>query len=155
MIYKIPGRGTIEIKNVILDYNGTIAIDGKIIKGIKEQINQLSNLICFHIITADTYGTVEKELENTNCKIVKISGENQAYGKLKYLQEIGKENTLCVGNGKIDQLMLKEAILGIAVMQEEGLCTDTLFAADIVCKSIMDVFKYFKNTNRLIATLRK
>ena len=155
MIYKIPGRETIEIKNIIFDYNGTIAIDGKIIKGIKEQINQLSNLICFHVITADTYGTVEKELENTNCKIVKISGENQAYGKLKYLQEIGKENTLCVGNGKIDQLMLKEAILGIAVMQEEGLCTDTLFAADIVCKSIMDIFKYFKNPNRLIATLRK
>ena len=33
--YKIPGRGELEIENIVLDYNGTIAVDGKIIEGVK------------------------------------------------------------------------------------------------------------------------
>ena len=73
MLIAIPGRETIEIENVILDCNGTIAIDGKLIDGVSELINKLSSNINFHIITAETYGSFEKELANINCKIVKLS----------------------------------------------------------------------------------
>ena len=154
MIVEIPGRKKIEIKNVMLDYNGTIAIDGYLIKDVDKTINELVNNINFHVITADTYGSVKKELTNINCKIVKIPEENQDKSKLDYLLTIGKETTLCVGNGKNDRLMLEKSILGIALIQEEGLCVEALSAADIVCKSIMDVFAYFKKPDRLKATLR-
>ena len=154
MILEIPGREKIEIKDVVFDYNGTIAIDGQLIEGVAKIINELADVINFHVITADTYGSVEKALANINCKVVKISKEKQNSSKLDYLLSLGKETTLCVGNGKNDQLMLKESVIGIALIQDEGVCVESLLAADIVCKSIMDVFAYFKSPNRIKATLR-
>ena len=154
MIFKIPGRKTIEIKNVVFDYNGTIAIDGQLIEGVDKIINELADDINFHVITADTYGSAKKALANINCKVVKIPKKNQDVSKLDYLLKLGKETTLCVGNGKNDQLILKESVIGIVLIQEEGVCVESLLAADIACKSIMDVFAYFKIPNRIKATLR-
>ena len=42
IIYEIPGREDLEIKNIVFDYNGTIAKDGKLIEGVKELINSLA-----------------------------------------------------------------------------------------------------------------
>lgn len=154
MILKIPGWETIEIKDVVFDYNGTIAIDGKLIDGVAESINELADDMNFHVITADTFGSVENELANINCKIVKIPKGNQDSSKLDYLLKLGKEKTLCVGNGKNDKLMLKQSIIGIALIQEEGACVESILAADIVCTSVMDVFAFFKTPDRIKATLR-
>ena len=154
MKFKIPGQETIEIKNVVFDYNGTIAIDGQLIKGVAEIINDLAEKITFHVITADTYGSVEKELAAIRCNVVKIPKEKQDLSKLDFLLKLGKQTTLCVGNGKNDRLMLKESIIGVAIIQDEGVCVESLLAADIACKSILDVFMYFKDPNRMIATLR-
>jgi len=154
MIFEIPGNKKIEIKNVVLDYNGTIAIDGKLIEGVGTLINELSGDINFHVITADTFGSVKNELANVNCKMVIIPNNNQDESKLNYLLALGKDTTLCVGNGKNDKLMLKEAVLGVALIQNEGVCVETLLSADIACNSILDVFAFFKSPGRLIATLR-
>lgn len=154
MILKIPGREIIEIKNVVFDYNGTIAIDGQLIAGVAELINELSGDLDFYVITADTYGSVEKELSNIRCSVVKIPKESQDQRKRDFLLNLGKETTLCVGNGRNDRLMLKEAVLGVAIIQGEGVCVESLLAADIACKSILDVFAFLKVPNRLRATLR-
>ena len=150
----IPGRESIEIRNIIFDYNGTIAVDGKLIKDVSDSINELSNNFNFYVITADTYGSVEKELKDTNCEIIKIPKATQDLSKLNLVKKIGSNITLAVGNGRNDKLMLKEAVLGIGILQDEGICTETLLNSDIISKSILDVFGYLKNTNRLIATLR-
>jgi len=154
MIIEIPGRGTIEVRDIVFDYNGTIAIDGHLIDGVATAINELADDIHFHVITADTYGSVENELKDVDCKVVKVPKENQDSSKLNYLLSIGKETTICVGNGKNDKLMLKESVLGIVLMQDEGVCVESLIVADVACKSIKDVFAYFKSPNRLKATLR-
>lgn len=150
----IPGYKRLEIQHVVCDYNGTIAVDGKMIDGVSEIINDLSKDLDFHVITADTFGFVERELENVRCKLVKISVQNQAVSKLEYVLKLGKDKTICIGNGNNDRLMLKEAALGIALLQEEGTCTETLLASDVVCKNIIDAFGYFMEPKRLIATLR-
>ena len=155
MIIDIPGYIRLEIKHVVCDYNGTIAVDGKLIDGVGEIMNELSKDIKFHVITADTYGFVERELENVHCKLVKIAKQDQAYRKLEYVSGIGKEYTVCIGNGNNDRLMLKEARLGIALVQEEGACFEALRSSNVVCKSIIDAFGYFKEPKRLIATLRR
>jgi soluble P-type ATPase len=155
MIFDIPGYTRLEIKHVVCDYNGTIAVDGKLIDGVCEIINELSKELEFHVITADTYGFVERELKNVNCKLIKISNQNQAQSKLEYVSGIGKDRTVCIGNGNNDRLMLKEACLGIALVQEEGACVETLLSSTVVCKSIIDAFGYFKEPKRLIATLRR
>ncbi len=154
MIVKIPGKESFEIKNVVFDYNGTVAIDGKLIAGISDIINELSNSFNFYVITADTYGTVKKELENTNCEVIVIPNSQQDISKLEFVKELGLQYTLSVGNGRNDKLMLKETVLGIAILQDEGLCTETLLNSDILVKSIFDVFGFLKDSNRLIATLR-
>ena len=38
---QIPGWGELEIKNLILDFNGTIAKDGKVLEGVKELLGKL------------------------------------------------------------------------------------------------------------------
>lgn len=154
MILDIPGRETIEIKNVVFDYNGTIAIDGHLIAGVAERINALSGDVDFYVITADTYGSVQKELSNIRCSVVKIPKERQDQRKRDFLLKLGKEATLCVGNGRNDSLMLKDAALGIAIIQAEGVCVESLLAADIACNSILDVFAFLKVPNRIKATLR-
>lgn len=154
MIVEIPGRESFEIKNVVFDYNGTVAIDGKLIEGISESINELSNSFNFYVITADTYGTVKKELQNTKCEVIVIPNSQQDISKLDFVKKLGLQYTLSVGNGRNDKLMLKETVLGIAILQDEGLCTQTLLNSDILVKSIFDVFTFLKDSNRLIATLR-
>lgn len=47
------------------------------------------------------------------------------------------------------------AIDGVAVLQEEGLATAALFAADLVVKDILDVFALLETPDRIMASLRK
>ena len=154
MNFNIPGRGEVTIENVILDFNGTIAVDGELIDGVADAINGLSKTIDFHVLTADTFGSVEAALERVACRVVVIPEGAQDAAKRDYLMQIGQDRTLCVGNGRNDALMLKAAILGVAVIQDEGVCTEALLAADIACRSVLNVFAYFKTPGRLVATLR-
>lgn len=150
----IPGKKPFEIKNIVFDFNGTIAINGKLIDGVAANMNELSKRFNFYVITADTFGSVEKGLDNINCEMIKISKPDQDLSKLNFVKQLGSEMTLAVGNGRNDKLMIKEAVLGIGVLQDEGIATETLLNSDIICKSVLDVFGYLKDTNKLIATLR-
>jgi len=150
----IPSRIDIHITNIILDFNGTLAIDGKIIAGVTENINVLSKNVDFYVVTADTNGTVEKELAGTTCQIINLSTSMKYQSKLDVLIALGKDKTLCIGNGYNDREVLKQAALGIAILQEEGLATEALLAADMLCHSILDAFSCLNIAHRLIATLR-
>lgn len=151
----IPGVGEKQISHVVFDYNGTIAQDGILIPGVKKGITEFSSRLYFHVITADTFGFVKKELLGVNCSITIIPEKDQAESKLDFIRQLGPAQTLCVGNGANDSLMLKEAAVGIAVLQEEGLAISSLFAADLVVKNILDVFGFFRIPDRLKATLRQ
>ncbi len=151
----IPGVGQKQINRVVFDYNGTIAKDGILIPGVKEEITSFSDKLTFHVITADTFGFVKKELFGIDCSITIIPEKDQAESKLDFIRQLGPAQTLCVGNGANDRLMLKEAAMGIAVLQEEGLAVSSLLAADLVVKNILDVFGFFRTPGRLKATLRK
>ncbi len=151
----IPGKGLLEIRHVVFDYNGTIAEDGKLIPGVKEGIDEFSDSLTFHVITADTFGSVKNQLHDVNVVLKIISSQNQDQKKLEYLKTLGQNYTLCVGNGTNDMLMLKESIIGLSVLGEEGLATSSLLASDLIVRNILDVFDFFKTPERLIATLRK
>ncbi len=76
IIYEIPGRENIQIDNVVFDYNGTIAVDGKLIEGIGELFEELERYANIYILTADTYGTVVEECRNIPGKVLTFPGEN-------------------------------------------------------------------------------
>ena len=50
--------------------------------------------------------------------------------------------------------MVKEAILGIILIQTEGAASQSLLNADIVCPDINSALELFYKSNRLKATLR-
>ncbi|MFO7817361.1 MAG: HAD family hydrolase [Thermodesulfobacteriota bacterium] len=152
--FEIPGGPNLELKNLILDYNGTIAIDGEIIPGVLDAISRLGNNLKIHILTADTHGTVREKFGSEQIRIQIISFKNQAERKLEYINSLGKNECSCIGNGRNDCLMLKEAGLGIAVIQNEGCSFIAAQNADILVSDILDAFNLLSNPQRLVATLR-
>ena len=150
----IPGDRKLQLQHLVLDYNGTISCDGELIAGIKENLVALADKIQIHILTADTFGKARSGLEGIKCELSIIAPDAQDIGKLEYVKRLGAENAVCVGNGRNDQLMLKEAALGIAVILEEGAATAALGAADVVCTNIISALELLDNPLRLVATLR-
>ena len=80
--------------------------------------------------------------------------ENQQKQKLNFIEELGKERVIAIGNGYNDLLMLKEAGLSISVIQKEGACPQSVVFSDIVTTSIIDALELLINPFRMIATLR-
>jgi soluble P-type ATPase len=150
----IPGYQKVTIKHVVCDFNGTIAIDGRLIDGVASLMNELSHHATFHVITADTFGSVKKELKDVPCLMTIISEADQAEHKLAYASGLGLETTACIGNGRNDCLMVREAVLGIGLMQAEGMSAELLTVSDVLCTSILDALYLLKEPKRLIATLR-
>ncbi|WP_289022905.1 ATPase P [Desulfobacter postgatei] len=151
---EIPGTGPVNIQNVIFDYNGTIAADGHLLHGVGPAMNRLAHRLDFHVVTADTFGSVREQLEGVKAEVVLISNQEQDQKKLDVLKHIGPETTMAVGNGVNDALMLKHARLGIAVLGEEGMALPALMSADVMIRHVLDLFAFFENPKRLIATLR-
>ncbi|MGD9900137.1 MAG: HAD family hydrolase [Calditrichaceae bacterium] len=150
----IPGSGLFRIKHLLMDYNGTLASDGRVFAGVKEYFTRLSEHLNLHVITADTFGSVQRELNGYPCRVQVISSQNQSMEKLKYAEQLGVSHVVSIGNGKNDRLMLKNSLLGIAVIQDEGIYKESILSADIVVKDISSAFELLLNPDRLIATLR-
>lgn len=154
IIYEIPGREDIEIKNVVFDYNGTLAVDGKLIVGVKKLINKLADYVDVYILTADTYGTVEKECASIDCTVQKFPIENAGKSKMHIVKSLGSNNTACLGNGFNDLPMFKESILSICIIEGEGASGELMLHSDIVARSIVEAIEILLNKTRLKATLR-
>lgn len=152
--YDIPGKGTIEVRHVVFDYNGTLAVDGQLIEKAKELLLELKKLANVYILTADTYGTVEKECSPLGVKILSFPSEKAGEAKREIVEELGADRTLCVGNGFNDIEMCKIAALSIAVIEKEGCCGKLLPHVDIVVTSIVDALEIILKPNRIKATLR-
>jgi soluble P-type ATPase len=151
----IPGWGNMEIENMVLDLNGTIATDGKIPSEVKEKINNLSDEVKIYILTADTQGTASEEILNMQVELVKVSEEDSAEVKLRILESLDPTRTIAIGNGNNDQLILKEAALSIAVLGDEGMSVLAMKDADVMVKNISDALDLFLKPKRLTATLRE
>jgi len=50
--------------------------------------------------------------------------------------------------------MLREAVLGICIIESEGASSTAIQAADVVCRSASEALSLLLNPKRLIATLR-
>lgn len=154
MDISIPAYGELDLKYLVMDYNGTLAIDGILIEGVREVLTALSQHLALHVLTADTFGRAKSGLKDIECTLSILAEKDQQAGKLEYVQTLGAENTVSIGNGRNDQLMLKSSVLGIAVILEEGASAETLQSADIVCTSIVSALNLLSNPLRLTATLR-
>ena len=68
----IPGKGNYAIEHLILDLNGTIALDGRIIKGVREKLTELSRKLDVMVVTADTNRNAEALLGDLGISVHKV-----------------------------------------------------------------------------------
>jgi soluble P-type ATPase len=61
---KIPGYKTLQLKHLVLDHNGTLAVDGILVAGVKESLDRLSADMEIHVLTADTFGKMTRTPAN-------------------------------------------------------------------------------------------
>lgn len=150
----IPGRGVLRIEHLVLDYNGTLAVDGELVPGVGERLTALAGQLQVHVLTADTFGRATDRLAGLPCELTVLAPGAQDRAKLEAVQRLGPQRAACIGNGRNDQLMLEQAALGIAVILAEGAAVETLLRADLVCTSILDALDLLRSPLRLAATLR-
>jgi soluble P-type ATPase len=152
--FSVPGRDVYDIDHLILDYNGTIAEDGRLISGVADRIRALSTELTVHVITADTHGTARTQLALLPCTVMVISEANQDRQKRDYLDGLGRNHAVAIGNGANDCLMLQHAAFSICVIQTEGAAAGALQAAAMVCTDISHALALLLHPRRVTATLR-
>lgn len=150
----IPGYGNLQIKHLVLDYNGTLAVGGLMAGEARQRLRELAGRIDIHVITADTFGSAQTELAGEPVKVTRIEGKDERREKLTFVQQLGPQQTLSIGNGNNDALMLKETIIGIGVMGGEGCAKSALDNADLLVGDILCALDLLANPERLKATLR-
>jgi soluble P-type ATPase len=150
----IPGFDRLTLEHIVMDYNGTLAMDGALHLGVREDLRCLAKDLRLHIITADTHGIAAAQLDGLPVSLTIIPSEAQAETKLEYVRDLGAERVVAIGNGRNDRLMLEAAALGIAVIQKEGASGAAMQSADIFTTSVLDAIDLLKYPRRLIATLR-
>jgi soluble P-type ATPase len=150
----IPGRSLGPLRFLVLDYNGTLAVDGKPLPGVFERLERLSASLEIHVLTADTFGVVARHCTQSFLRLHLAPKTGQAEAKRRFVEELGAGATIAVGNGYNDHLMLERAVLGLAVLQAEGAHPQTLVRADAVFHTIADALDALLEPKRLAATMR-
>jgi len=150
----IPGYPPLSLRHLVLDYHGTLAVDGRLVPGTGQLLTRLSADLDIHVVTADTFGKVRAGMADIPRTVSVLPAGNQDQAKLDYINRLGSAQTVCMGNGRNDRLMLKAAGLGVAVILVEGAAAETLLAADVVCPTIGDALELLLQPLRLTATLR-
>ncbi len=155
IVIDIPGNKNIILKNVVFDFNGTMAKDGILLPELKEQIEALSQSdVNIFVLTADTNGTVIKQCQDLPVTIEVFNYENASVDKKKIVEKLGFNSTVTIGNGRNDIEMFKNSVISIAVIGSEGCYVKALNEADIVVNHISDAIDLLLIPNRIKATLR-
>ena len=155
MVIKIPGRGELDIRAIVFDYNGTLATDGKLSKNVKAKLFELSKHYDLYVLTADTYGNAARECEGLPVNLKTFDSQGVAMRKAEVVANLNPKYCACVGNGFNDTQMLKQAALAVAVLGDEGIFAGLIQQADILVKSIEDGLDLFLDIARICAVLRK
>ncbi len=61
----IPGYGALRLDYLVLDHNGTLAVDGILAPGVREGLEKLAEKLEIFVVTADTFGRARAQLEES------------------------------------------------------------------------------------------
>ncbi len=150
----IPGFGMVRLEHLVSDFTGTLSNDGILIPEVEARLNKLAEVLKVHILTADTFGKARAALKDVKCALHILTGENHDMQKEEFVNKLGADKVVALGNGKNDRKMLKAAKIGIAVTEGEGCAVDAIMAADIHVRAALDGLDLLLNTKRCKATLR-
>ena len=154
MKFVIPEYKTLEVDRLFLDCNGTIAVDGIIPAGVRQRLEQLAAEFTIYVLTADTNGNAKEQCQGLPVILQTFPTGNARDYKKELVKATGSRRCVAVGNGRNDELMLREAALSIAIMDREGAYGRVLREADLCVRSMQDGLDLLLYPNRIIAGLR-
>lgn len=150
----IPGGETLRLEHLVADFNGTLAVDGRLLPGVADGLRNLASRLAVHVVTADTFGAAAQALDGLPLQLTVLGEGPHAAAKRRHAERLGAGRCAAIGNGRNDELLLAAAALGIAVVQGEGAACRTLQAADVVAPDIATALGLLLHPTRLVATLR-
>ena len=153
--FEIPGLGAYSLQHLVMDVNGTLAVDGQLIHGVAEKIAALRAQLTIHLLTADTHGKqaiIDRQLD---LRAIRITSGGESAQKAEYVRKLGSEQVVAIGQGANDAEMLAVAHLGVCVMSTEGVAKQTLLAADLIAPTILSALELLEKPMRIVASLRR
>lgn len=158
----IPGREPFDLEHLVCDLNGTLAEDGLMLDGVIGRLVQLGSSLSLHLLTADTHGTAAQIVDQLHHAFVaagvppalKCERVHTGADKERYVQGLGAERVVAVGNGANDVAMLRSVALSILVLGTEGAAVPALLTAHVVVTSAAEALDLLLFPERLVATLR-
>ncbi len=155
--FDVPGRGSYHLDAIVFDLNGTLTVDGRLSPSTSELLFRVSEKVALYVLTADTQSSASRIQDSLGegIQLMVLSGDDTTRAKRRFVQKMDSHHVAAVGNGANDAGMLEEAVLGIAVLEEEGCAAEILLKADIAVRHIDEALGLFLNPGRLIATLRR
>jgi soluble P-type ATPase len=100
---EVPGFKPLRIFHLVFDYNRDC--DGKITDGVEERLKVLAKVLEIHVLTADTFGSVAKELSSVPCKISVIPKGDQTMVTTGYVRKLGPERSVATRNPRRKRIM--------------------------------------------------
>ncbi len=151
MTIPIPGRSAVDLDHLLLDFTGTLSLDGTLLPGVTERLEMLAGALRVTVLTADTFGTARQALAGLPIEVRLVA---TGADKLAFLEALGAGRVVAVGNGRNDAAMIERAALGIAVIGPEGAAAELVRVADVVVTDIRAALDLLLHPLRLTATLR-
>jgi len=148
-----PGQPPIDIEYLLIDYEGTLASDGRVHPKAKDKINLLAKRISVYILAKSEREKIEERLRKLKAEVLFLTEGEASKEKLDLLRRLSPEKTVAIGNGVDDAPMLEEAGFAICVIGREGASGETLKRADVVVTDILSGLDFLLKPLRQKATL--
>jgi soluble P-type ATPase len=103
----VPGFGKVQIHSILSDYTGTLAFNGKLVAGVRDRLLRLARRVDIHVVTADSFGTAEEELEGLPIVSRRLKARREDVQKRRYAERLNPRYVASFGNGNNDRLHLK------------------------------------------------
>ncbi len=151
---EVPGWKTLRLEHLVLDLNGTLAVDGQLL-AVAESLTRLSQQLQVQLVSADTHGTLGEAAAILGVQAIRLDPTiDGAEQKARHVAELGAKSVVAIGNGANDRGMLKLAALAVVVVGAEGCAVSALTVADVMVASAENALNLLLEPTRLVATLR-
>ena len=148
-----PGMESLDIHFVLIDFEGTLAMDGRVHPKAKDKVNLLSKRATIYILTKSNREKVEETLKKMKVEILYLTEGDSSQQKLNVLQRLGSHQTAVIGNGLDDVRIMEQAGLGMCVIGKEGSSAEAMAKADLVVTHVLDALDFLLKPLRQRATL--
>jgi soluble P-type ATPase len=148
-----PGMESLDIHFVLIDFEGTLAMDGRVHPKAKDKVNLLSKRATITILTKSNREKVVETLRKMKAEILYVTEGDSSQQKLNVLQRLGPHQTAVIGNGLDDVRIMEQAGLGMCVIGKEGASAEAMAKADLVVTHVLDALDFLLKPLRQRAML--